>query len=166
MKVIVCDASPLIFLAKLNLLHLIDGVLGKRIHVLQCVVDEACSERSSALETSRLQQFFKTVQIVDCDAAGDGNELSALSTSDQATLHWAISHHADLILVDERLLRRVALENGIEVVGFLGVLVAAARSGLLPKADAKDAIDTAVSAHHCQISIALYQRIIMEIESI
>lgn len=161
-----CDASPLIFLAKLNLLHLIDGVLGKGVHVLQCVVDEVCSERASALETSRLREFFKNVEIVACDATGDRPLLSALSASDQATLHWAISHHADLILVDERLLRRVALENGIEVVGFLGVLVTAARSGLLTKAEAKDSIDSAVSTHHCQISIALYQRIIMEIESI
>lgn len=166
MKVVVCDASPLIFLAKLNLLYLIDGVLGKRIHVLQCVVDEVCSERASALEMSHFLEFFKGVEIVDSDVAVEPNLVSVLSDSDQATLHWAVRNHADLILVDERLLRRVALEHGIEVVGFLGVLVVAVRDGLLSKTDAKNAINSSVSVHGCQISIALYQRIIMEIESI
>jgi hypothetical protein len=40
MMTVVCDASPLIFLAKLDRLGLICGLLGKDAVVLQCVVDE------------------------------------------------------------------------------------------------------------------------------
>ena len=44
MKTIVCDASPLIFLAKLNRLDLVARVLCGEIFVLRCVLDEVLSE--------------------------------------------------------------------------------------------------------------------------
>ena len=51
--VVVCDASPLIFLAKLDCLDLIPALLGDRIVVLQCVADEvlspSCDASSSVL---------------------------------------------------------------------------------------------------------------------
>ena len=40
---------------------------------------------------------------------------------------------ADLLLVDDRLARRVAAANGISVIGSLGVLVTAKKRGLLER---------------------------------
>jgi predicted nucleic acid-binding protein len=54
MTTVVCDASPLIFLAKVDRLGLIREILGERIVVLQCVADEVESEQADPVEAARL----------------------------------------------------------------------------------------------------------------
>lgn len=118
MSVVVCDASPLIFLAKLDQLDLIPSVLGSRVFVLQCVVSEVLSASAKSVEGKRLNAFCNRAEVVDFEepttAAG------ALSRSDQLTLAWAVGNKADWIVADERLLRRVAIGEGVAVIGFLG----------------------------------------------
>ena len=60
-------------------------------------------------------------------------ELAAarLDPGEAAALSLALEVQADYLLVDERLARRVAAERGQRVVGLLGVLVAAKRSGVI-----------------------------------
>jgi predicted nucleic acid-binding protein len=45
----------------------------------------------------------------------------------------ALERHADLILVDERIGRRVAMALGLRVTGLLGVLAEAKRAGLIER---------------------------------
>ncbi len=162
MKLIICDASPLIFLAKLDRLNLISKVLGGEVFVLQCIVEEVTSAKAGPLESERLRAFFGGVEVVDFEASEYAS--TALSHADQSTLTWAIENRADWLLADERLLRRIAMEKGMRVVGFLGVLLEAGRRGMLTKAEVKAAIDDAVSKHGCRISITLYQRLLVELE--
>jgi len=42
--------------------------------------------------------------------------------------------HADLLLIDERKGRRLAVAEGVSVIGLLGVVVLAKRRGLIPSA--------------------------------
>ena len=163
MKIIVCDASPLIFLAKLNRLDLIREILGGDVFVLRCVVDEVCSDRTGPLETMRLASFFEHARIIDFTSPAYPS--SALSASDRSTLAWATANHADWLVADERLLRRIATEEGISVVGFLGLLVEGARRGILSTTEAKTAVDDVVSRHGCRISVALYQQIIARLDA-
>ncbi len=162
MTLIVCDASPLIFLAKLDRLNLIGEVLGGEVFVLQCVVNEAISAKAGPLESERLRTFFDGVKAVDFEASKYVS--SALSQADQSTLTWAIENRADWVLADERLLRRIAIEKGMRVVGFLGILLEAGRKGILTTGEVKAAIDDAISKHDCRISITLYQRLLGELE--
>ena len=46
----------------------------------------------------------------------------------------ALEHRADFLLVDERRGRRIALEAGVPVIGLLGVIVRAKRTGLIESA--------------------------------
>ena len=92
MKVVLCDASPLIILAKLDRLHLIGDLLGKDIVVLQCVVDEVLGERASTLERQRLDKFVGTAATVTAFAESD-IESKSLSASDRFTLTYSVYHH-------------------------------------------------------------------------
>ena len=60
-------------------------------------------------------------------------------------------------------LRRIAVAERIRVVGFLGLLIAAAQRGILSQSQARLAIDDAISKHGCRISIGLYQRLLSEL---
>lgn len=155
--VVVCDASPLIFLAKLGCLHLIPALLGEDIVILRCVADEVLSPSCDASERRKLQDFFKTVEIVD-----DGQcayESQTLSRADCLTLTYAVESKVAWLVVDERLLRRIATEEGLRVVGFLGLLIQAANKGLMTKVSVKGLIDSAISDHGMHISINLYRKL-------
>lgn len=155
--IVVCDASPLIFLAKLNRLNLILPLLGPDVVVLQCVVDEVLeSERAGDIELRRLHVFLKSVRIVDFrETAWSSGRLSA---SDRQTLTYAVQQRARWLLADERLLRRIATEEGLATIGTLGLIAAAAKNGLITPREALADIDAAVSRHGFRISIALYRR--------
>ena len=161
MTVVVCDASPLVFLAKLDRLSLISAVLGGDVFVLQCIVDEVVSEGAGHQERARLDEFLEQVRIVDFEASRPASR--SLSRSDQSVLVWAVENRADWLVADERMLRRIAVAERIRVVGFLGLLVAAAQRGILSRSQTRRAIDDAISKHGCRISIDLYQRLLAEL---
>ncbi len=164
MSVVVCDASPLIILAKLDRLHLITDLLGNDIVVLQCVADEVLDERAGTLERQRLDGFLSAIARVAAFEESD-IESNALSDSDRYTLTYSIRNAVNWLVVDERLMRRVATEHGIAVMGILGLLVGAAKRGILTHAESELALREAVGVHGLRISVALYQRVLDELQS-
>ena len=159
---VVCDASPLIFLAKLNRLDLISRLLGPEVVVVECVAREVTGiDRAGELERARLEAFLSSATV----APFTGTTLPAgrLSACDRQTLDHAIRHRPDYLLADERLLRRIANEEGLVTIGTLGLLAAAVNHGHLDAAEALRDLDEAVSKHGFRISIALYQRFRREI---
>jgi predicted nucleic acid-binding protein len=155
--IVVCDASPLIFLAKLNRLDLISPLLGPDVVVLKCVAAEVAEpEKAGEIELRRLTVFLKSARIVDfSESAYSPGRLSA---SDRQTLTYAVQQQARWLLADERLMRRIATEEGLATIGTLGLLAAAVKNGHLTAKEALADIDAAVSKHGFRISIALYQR--------
>ena len=155
--IVVCDASPLIFLAKLNRLELVTRLLGPDVVVLQCVAAEVMeSEKAGEIELRRLNVFLKSARIVEFSESAHSS--GRLSASDRQTLSYAVQQRADWLLADERLMRRIATEEGLATIGTLGLLAAAAKSGLVTIREALADIDAAVSKHGFRISVALYQR--------
>ena len=61
-------------------------------------------------------------------------------------------------------MRRVATEHRIAVMGVLGLLVGAARREILTHAEAEAALREAVGMHGLRISVALYQRVLDELQ--
>jgi predicted nucleic acid-binding protein len=158
---VVCDTGPLIFLAKLNRLDLISALLRSENVVLDCVKHELLSKNVPPVERDRLQGFLRTARTPRF--TGTFSPSRFLSRCDQATLSWAVKNHADWLVADERLLRRVAREQGIAVVGFCGLLVGAVKKGILTSKEVRTDIDSAVSQHNFHISIRLYQEILREL---
>jgi predicted nucleic acid-binding protein len=156
---VVCDASPLIFLAKANRLSLIPSLFPGDVVVLDVVVRELLHESTPAVEAQRLRAFLANAASPSWEGKLDPS--SSLSISDRSSLAWAIANRADWLLADERLLRRVAAEHGIAVVGFCGILVQSARVGLLTPAQVRFDIDTAISRDHLRISVQLYREILL-----
>jgi len=159
--VVVCDASPLIFLAKLDRLELISRVSGRELVVLQCVKEEVLSDRASPVERERLQNWLSGARLIDY--SGSLFASQALSRSDQSSLAWAVENRAEWLLADERLLRQFAKAYGVRVIGFCGLLLQAVRMQHLRAEEAHLLIDAAVHDHGFRISIELYQRIYREL---
>ncbi len=162
-RTVLCDASPLIFLAKVNQLGLLEAIPGGDCVVLSCVAREVLEKPAGPVEKQRLEAWLSTVRQVDYE--GSLFTSDALSGSDHSSLAWAVANRADWLVADDRLLRRFARERGISVIGFCGILLKAVPAGLLSVGDVRALIDDAIGNHGFRISIALYRAILEELDS-
>lgn len=163
-RVILCDASPLIFLAKLDFLNLIRDVTGLEIVVFDCVMREVLVDRATPAERKRLQDWIMGVTVISHESSLFAS--NALSKCDRSSLAWAVENKAAWILADERLLRRLAREHGIQTIGFCGILIQAVRKGILKTQTARDALDCCIEKHGFRISLDLYRQILRELEGL
>lgn len=124
---VVADSSPLIHLSRIDRLHLL-AVLYDRVVVPREVWDEVVHRRPAAVGVNTLQQE-SWIRV-------DERELPqvdlGLDPGETAAIQLAEALHADALLIDERMGRRVAAARGIAVRGTLGVLVQAREAGALP----------------------------------
>jgi len=129
--VIVCDAGPLIALVGCDCLELLLDVFGT-IHIPQAVLDEVTADMTRP-GAQAIADFVRAHVHVHADTKDafstaiirvlDRGEAQALTLA--RTLGCAV-------LMDERMGRRISIQNGIPVVGVLGVLLRAKRIGKRP----------------------------------
>ena len=128
--VVVADASPLIFLSRLGLLHLLSDLYGivlvPRAAHSEVTADEEASGALAVRDADWIQVADPTENQPLQQAAQE--ELDA---GEAAAIRLALERDADLLLIDERQGRRVARRLGLEIKGTLGILVASRREGLL-----------------------------------
>lgn len=122
---VVADCSPLVYLSRVGLLHVLPALFGEVV-VPRTVWNEAIERRPSAPGIEVLRQVA-WLRVVDDRSAID----LGLDPGETAAILEAESSGADLLLIDERVGRKVAQERGLAVRGTLGVLVQARQSGVL-----------------------------------
>ena len=124
---VVADSSPLIYLSRIRLLHILPTLFGDVV-VPKAVWDEAVERRPSApgIESFRQAGWIRVV-----DDPSPSADLG-LDPGETAAILVAESLHADLLLIDERPGREVAQARGLAVRGTLGVLVQARQLDTLP----------------------------------
>lgn len=128
--VVVADASPLIFLSRLDLLHVLRGLYG-RILVPEEVYSEATAgDESPGALSIRAADWIEILRPTENQPFHEAVQ-EELDAGEAAAIRLALERDADLVLIDERQGRRVARRLGLEVKGTLGVLVTARREGLL-----------------------------------
>ncbi len=159
---VVADASPLIFLGKIRRLALIHRVLGGDVVVPQQVRDEVLARPLDPAESDELHRFLATVRMERVDsprvfAAG-------MSRADNAAMTLAVRLEADLLLADDRTVRRLAAVEGIRPLGTLGVLLLALRRGLVERAEVRRLVDELVRSHGFRIGVELYAAVIREVD--
>jgi len=161
--IVVADASPLIFLAKVRRLDIVPRLLGRDIRVPKQVRDEVLAPDVDPVESRELQGFLDacTIEVV----RRPRRFASAMSRADAAALTLAVRHHANILLCDEQITRLMAAAEGIRPLGTLGVLLRAMRKDLLSPVETRKLVDVLIRLHSFRIGIEVYQAILAEIES-
>jgi predicted nucleic acid-binding protein len=125
---IVCDSSPLIALAKCGKLDILETLFDKVLVPEQVYNELYVSEKP---EAGRIAAWAQG----KIDKAGSGNFSRAYSLlldpgeTSAIALYW--ERQADLLLIDERKGRKVAVENGINIIGIVGIFLLAKNRGLI-----------------------------------
>ncbi len=155
--IVVCDASPIINLAVVGRLVLLKQ-LYSRVFIPQAVYSEIVevdAEQANIEEIKKLKWIeTKTVKnntlISELQIELDKGEAEAIAL--------AIELKADILLLDERLGRKVASRFGLNYIGLLGILIEAKRKGFIPLV--KPILDELVAKAGFWVSNELYSSIL------
>lgn len=159
--IVVADASPLIFLAKVRQLALVHELLGADVRVPRAVHAEVMGQDTDPVERDVLESFLMACRIEDVPRPA--SYARAMSAADNEALTLATRVGADYLLCDERVTRTVAEAEGIRPVGTLGVLLRAMHAGIRTREDTRRVVDLLVSTHGFRIGVGLYQAVLREI---
>jgi uncharacterized protein len=159
--IVVADASPLIFLAKVRRLELVPTVLGQDIRVPKAVAAEVLARGSDPVEEELLRAFLLRCSVET--VRQPQRYASAMSQADNEALTLAIRVRAGLLLCDDRITRRMAETEGIRPMGTLGLLLRAMRQGVLSSGETRKLVDCLVDSHGFRIGIGVYREVLKEI---
>jgi predicted nucleic acid-binding protein len=129
MKVAV-NSSPLIFLAKLGLLDLLDKLFDEA-YITEAVYEETVVEGSDHEESSLIAgaEFLKKARVSNQRLVKFLLEM--IDHGEAETIALALENNLDLVVLDDKDARKVARSFGLRVTGTLGILLTAKRKGLI-----------------------------------
>jgi hypothetical protein len=151
----VSNAGPLIACAKVGRFDLLHNLFDQ-VTVPQAVYAEVVirgAGRAGADETQGARQRWIRVERVKNLALSRSLHIQ-LGMGESEAIALSIELGADVLLLDDRKARAMARYLGLPVVGTVGVLLRANRTGLLP--DLESALDE-LRSHGFRISDELYR---------
>ncbi len=155
--VLIADAAPIIFLAKIDQLPLIDRLFHAEVLVSSIVEKEILGPGVPPDEELSLTRFLSKCRIID--VREPERFAASLSVADNCVLTLTKNENADMVLSDDRLVRRIVTMEGFpsKVIGTIGIIVRAAKENLLHTDAAADLLGCLVREHNFRISIAVYE---------
>lgn len=146
---LVTNTSPLIFLAKIDALSLLQ----------ECFSDVLAPP--SVLEESRLNLpgFVQRRELSDLADAYVRGALGALHRGELEAMVLARETGADLIALDDRMARNRARELGLTPIGTVGLLLFAQRRALVDPETAMTKIDALVQVHGLYLSPKILEQV-------
>ena len=133
--IVVADASPLIALARIGRLELLNTLFG-RLLLPEAVWREVVGaglDRAGAIAVSQAP-WMERRAVTDTGLVAVLRRDLGAGEAEAITLAREVG--AELVLMDERMGRAVARRLGLRVTGLVGVLIEARERGLLTDADA------------------------------
>lgn len=127
--IVVSDTSPICYLLLINQIEILQ-TLYRVVTIPQVVASELSASASPPMVKNWIAQPPKWLQIQSIEIS-QTIELTTLDPGERAAILLAERLEADLVILDDKAARQIAVERGLKIVGLLGIIKDAARSGLL-----------------------------------
>jgi len=156
---IVCNASPLINLARIGKLGLLRELYGQII-IPEAVWHEVVVEGSGqpGSEEVKVADWIKTQAAVNRNLKRALQQ--ELDAGESEAIVLALETGADLLLMDERIGREVAMHFGLRCMGLIGVLIDAKHKGFIN--EIKPHMDSLLKIAGFRISSELHLRVLKD----
>ncbi len=134
MVVVIADAGPLIALAKIKHLHLLESLFSE-ILITQAVTDECLCAQSD--DTILIKQALDSGWLKCVDNTVFKHALSrSLGMGEQSSIEYALQSDCNtLLILDDALARKHALRKQLVIVGTASVLFTSQRKALITDAE-------------------------------
>jgi len=146
---VVADASPLIALAQVGHLPLLERLFGE-IVAPPAVVREVGLPLPGFISERKLSQPIPAAVL-----------RASLGPGESEAISLALELGADRVILDERAARRLAISLGLAIIGVLGILLVAKQKGLIPAV--RPTLDALVT-NRFRITPDLHQWLLTETE--
>ena len=127
--IVVSDTSPLCYLRLINQIDVLQ-TLYKVVIIPQAVADELSAPKTPSVVKNWLADSPSWLQIQVAELP-QSDELKLLDPGEQEAILLAEQLKADLVILDDKAARQIARERGLTIIGLLGIVKNASRSGLL-----------------------------------
>jgi predicted nucleic acid-binding protein len=128
----ICNSSPLISLARIRRLDLIESLAGEVVVPATVMREvEAGDSRDGAITAVRSSSWLRTVPDVEVSAAVRSWQLDPGETQ---VLARALEHAGCGVVIDDRAARRCAARASVPMIGTIGLVALARQRGTLKAA--------------------------------
>jgi predicted nucleic acid-binding protein len=128
---IVCNASPLIFLAKIGRLSFLDAY---ELHIpMQVEAEVLKGVKRKKQDAAKIEDYLHARNIAAEKVSLLKDLPLSLGSGERAVISLAVREKIDKVLIDEAKARTVARFHGLAPKGTLGVLWDAYKSGLIDR---------------------------------
>jgi predicted nucleic acid-binding protein len=155
--IVVSDTSPVLNLARIGHLTLLPA-LYHRVLIPSGVDTELRNAAAEVSEAIGLARETWLAVATPNDQKRVRQFRQDLDLGEAEAIALALERQADLLLVDERRGRRAATAAGLTVIGLLGVVAQAKRSGLIT--NAKELLDELIHTARFWIGPDLYAEVL------
>jgi len=155
---VISNTSPISNLAAIGQLSLLQDVYGS-IVIPQAVADEIAKVATIYVQAASVpDQPWITIQEVNDTTTVERLRGTHLDAGESEAIALALEVGADLLLIDEQLCRKVAVNKGLNITGLLGVLLEAKHRGFISQI--KPIVDDLMIQARFRISPQLYAEIL------
>jgi uncharacterized protein len=158
--IVVSDTSPILNLARIGRLELLP-LLYRQVLIPSAVYGELTASKRDLDPAVDLAAELWLVVATPNDQRRVQELRENLDPGEAEAIVLAIERGADLLLVDERRGRRTAAAAGLTVIGLLGVVILAKRSGLIDFA--KPVLDELIQIARFWVGPELYAEVLSEL---
>ncbi|NJL83987.1 MAG: DUF3368 domain-containing protein [Chloroflexaceae bacterium] len=127
--IVVSDTSPICYLLLINQIDILKALYNVVI-IPQVVANELSAFESPSAVRNWIAHPPSWLQIHLTETL-QSNELRILDPGEREAILLAEQLNADVVILDDKAARRIAVERKLRIIGLLGILKDAARSGLL-----------------------------------
>ena len=127
--IVVSDTSAICYLLLINQIEILQ-ILYKVVAIPQTVADELSASESPPVVKSWIANPPDWLQIHASETV-QSLELEKLDPGEREAILLAEQLKPDLVILDDKAARRIALSRGLRIIGILGILKDGARSGLV-----------------------------------
>jgi uncharacterized protein len=160
-EIVVSDSSPLIWLGKINKLHLLRRLFGEILVPERVRLEVLKGESVDAyLIREALEEGWIRVEVFDGALAAELLDVSGLHRGEAEAILLARELDA-LLIVDDREASVVARAFGIRCLGTLGVLLSGLSKGLMEYEDFIECLDDMIGLGF-RLSIEVYKKVLRE----
>jgi len=124
----VINASPLIFLGKLERLQLLNQLF-ETVYIPVAVLDEVSTKTNTIKQLGINNLIFEKLIVTNRIAVT--GLLGRLHIGEVETIVGAVEHNIKAVVLDDNAARNKAKQFGLNVTGTLGVLLKARKMGLI-----------------------------------
>ena len=155
---VISNTSPISNLAAIGQLVLLQQVYGS-ITIPQAVADEITKVATIYAQAAFVpNQPWITIQAVNDTTTVERLRGEKLDAGESEAIALALEVGAELLLIDEQLGRRIAVNEGLTITGLVGVLLEAKNKGFVSKI--KPTVDALMIQARFRISSQLYAEIL------